>query len=738
MFADLLDEEIQPKKVDIRNLPEIELPGVLRYKIEKMLANEEKYAQVSGKTSIVQTKDNYVFFSNQWLILAVLCKRYAEALKPYGDFFEEKVKGNQEIINALGMKQYDNAKYVALIPDTTDRERMSKYILSDKSFRPGKSLLNTKKSNSEEAMDESEVEETTSDDINQEGDGSKEYRPRSTKDLFCSCVLKQIPVPDSSSTYLGNLIYYLSKNSDLYNELANVIGTQFEDTNGNRKLPSTVKDCAKEIVDCIYRIDCFNSIALLFEVNEMNIKIDFAKTEGLLMSNSLRYMFEKLNSPRYSNKDRTYIDTDYTILANGGVIECRLSNQWKGSELKEKDQGNNLNALITVVNKYYEGIIAIKEIFGERYILYTKQNFDYSELPKIFNNTFSRRFITSLLAKPFVILTGNSGTGKTRISKQFAEYLECSPEDGKKNWVIIPVGADWTDNAKVLGFFNPLANEGKGEYVKTVLVELIEEANKHKDIPYFVILDEMNLSHVERYFSDFLSHMETPDCALLLDGYKGEIGKKGALEYPDNLFVVGTVNIDETTYMFSPKVLDRANVIEFKPEKKDVLKLFSEPSNIENVKSASDGTAEAFLRLAREIRLGKFAIEESDKLFYENENEENAKSKMKYVEDVFSVVYEIIEKNDFEFAFRTVKEIRQYISAAFEISSKEESFNLTNVIDEQLLQKVLPKIHGNRKEIATLLEELQNVCEENNLDLSNKKIEQMKGKLAKVQYASFI
>lgn len=352
-------------------------------------------------------------------------------------------------------------------------------------------------------------------------------------------------------------------------------------------------------------------------------------------------------------------------------------------------------------------------------------------MPEIFQTDFSRRYITSLLAKPFVILTGNSGTGKTRVSKQFAEYLEWKSEEEKKNWIIVPVGADWTDNAKVLGFYNPLGNDGKGKYEKTGIVELIEEANKHRGIPYFIILDEMNLSHVERYFSDFLSHMETPDIPFKLDGYAGE------LDYPENVFVVGTVNIDETTYMFSPKVLDRANVIEFKPQKDEVMKLFSTVGAASKISPANDGSAEAFLKLAKEIRDGKFDIGEDDKIYYTGADSETARTNMDYVEEVFSDIYEIIENNDFEFAFRTVKEIRQYISAAYELAENKE-INLNQTIDEQLFQKVLPKIHGNKKEIGQLLDNLGELCDKNSLVLSRKKIEQMKGKLAKVQYASFI
>lgn len=140
--------------------------------------------------------------------------------------------------------------------------------------------------------------------------------------------------------------------------------------------------------------------------------------------------------------------------------------------------------MIAIVNEYYKENIEIKTILGERYLYMIKEKFELQDLPEVLKTDFARRYITSLLAKPFVILTGNSGTGKTRISKQFAEYLEWKSDDGKKNWVIIPVGADWTDNTKILGYYNPLAEDGKGKYEKTKIVELIEEANRHKEIPY--------------------------------------------------------------------------------------------------------------------------------------------------------------------------------------------------------------------------------------------------------------
>ena len=700
MFADLSDKNIQPGSINVQHIPEIKISEKLKLEIQEVLKKEENnYAHVFDKTAIVQTDKNYVFFSNHWLYLAVLCKKYAEALKPYGDFFDKEIRGKQERLKIFVSQNYDSPVLKNLIPDDDDREKMIKYVTGDAQFRPGKSLIN--------------------------GDSA-----RSTKDIFGSCVLKKIAVPDASSAYLGNLIYYLSKRPELFDAVEEEVLKQLGNFGDMAKLPAVVKDCAKAIVDCIYDIDGFKRISDRFEVMDQNIKINTSGTDGLLPNgNWLRYMFARPSSGMYSlgtdeGKVRVF-ENEYVIKVDGEDLKCKLTTEWVGTKVTEGMQGNNyLQALINIVNRYYSDFIEIKEESGEYYLYHHKTKFRYDELPEIFQNDFSRRYVTSLLAKPFVILTGNSGTGKTRISKQFAEYLEVT-DDGEKKWLIVPVGADWTDNAKVLGFYNPLADNGVGKYEKTGILKLIERANANKNIPYFIILDEMNLSHVERYFSDFLSHMETPDNPFELDGYE-----KKELPYPDNMFVVGTVNIDETTYMFSPKVLDRANVIEFKPEKNDVLRLFNEPTYSGKVVPAPVGVAEGFLRLAKEIREGKSSLTGSG----------DEGSVMADVWNEFALIYDIVEKRGFEFAYRTVREIRQYISAAYELSDKNLEFNLYQAIDEQLLQKVLPKIHGNRKEIGELLDELGALCKRDGkeFDLSAKKIEQMKGKLANVQYASFI
>ena len=335
-------------------------------------------------------------------------------------------------------------------------------------------------------------------------------------------------------------------------------------------------------------------------------------------------------------------------------------------------------------------------------------------------------YILSLLAKPFVILSGNSGTGKTRIALRFAKYLEKQTDTEITNTLLIPVGADWTDNTKILGYFNPLANDGKGEYVKSEILSFLELAKENPSIPFFLILDEMNLSHVERYFSDFLSAMESGEPILLYKKPEDcECVVPEKITLPGNLFVTGTVNIDETTYMFSPKVLDRANVIEFKPEMDDILENLVSDSSSDKEETAEPGVAEGFMVLANKIRSGIVP----DKL----------KAKLEEVKTVLESVYKILEKSGFEFAYRTAKEIRLYAVASYETCEDKSQFNINPVIDQQIVQKILPKIHGNKKQIGNLLSELKDELEkQEGFELSRAKVSSMIDKLDKYQYASFI
>ena len=703
MFADLNDPALQPESIKAGLIPEITISEGLRVKLDEMFSQEEKaYNKIWGTTSVVQTDKSYVFFSNQWLYLAVMCKKYAQALYQYCDFFDNHMRVDADVMNCVKAQNYSGTAYVNLFDSDNDKEYMKKFINGDQEFRPGKNLVNT-------------------------GD-----KIRSCKDIFGSCVLGKMDVPNASSAYLGNLVYYLAKRPELYDALENEIAGQTQVLDSAIKLPSVVKDCAKAIVDYIYKLDGFKSIIERVEVMEQCIKINTGNTNGLLPEgNWLRYMFARPSSgmfdPDSSGDKPRVFDTEYLIKSNGEEYRCKLTTEWVGTEITEGAQGNNyLQALIKLAGYYYSDALEIKEEGGVYYLYILKKEFLISDLPDTFDSVFAERYITSLLTKPFVILTGNSGTGKTRIAKQFSQYLERTI-DGKKNWLIIPVGADWTDNTKMLGFYNPLEER----YVSTPTLDFILQSIKNPSIPYFLILDEMNLSHVERYFSDFLSAMESDEAIPLYKVVENKVEENAAIpekiRLPKNLFVTGTVNIDETTYMFSPKVLDRSNVVEFKPEKEAVLDLITGTVDANNVAAAGNGVAEGFMDLAAIIRNGKCNVEQS---------------KLEQVREFLGSIYEELQESGFEFAYRTVKEIRQYFAAAYEL--QKDDFDITRTMDEQIVQKILPKIYGDRKQIGELLDTLEKKCSEGiedsskEMTLSLKKIEQMKKRLDKYQYASFM
>src|SRR5699024_5704916 len=135
--------------------------------------------------------------------------------------------------------------------------------------------------------------------------------------------------------------------------------------------------------------------------------------------------------------------------------------------------------------------------------------------------------------------------------------------------------------------------------------KLLIDANENKNKPYFLVLDEMNLSIVERYFADFLSAMESGEKIPLHSFEKatcqnGKINIPSYISIPKNLYIIGTVNIDETTHMFSPKVLDRANTIEFRITKDEMESFFrtAEKIDMEVLKRQGAGMSESFITLS--------------------------------------------------------------------------------------------------------------------------------------------
>lgn len=330
--------------------------------------------------------------------------------------------------------------------------------------------------------------------------------------------------------------------------------------------------------------------------------------------------------------------------------------------------------------------------------------------------------IRSLAAKPFVILTGNSGIGKTKLAELFAQWL-CGEE--KKRIALIPVGADWTDNRNVLGFVNhirlvkPLREPVEVPvYQTTGILDLLLDATVQPSLPFFLILDEMNLSHVERYFADFLSAMESRKGELHLHREGRNLPRKSGgpadvpeiLDFPLNVFVIGTVNIDETTYMFSPKVLDRANVIEFRVGA-DAPKSFLESGcqPVASIGLAPPGYAEAFLALSYRVR----GLNGCPSLTLEDSLSPVAKTSLEKCYEVIGDLFAVMQKCNHEFAFRSMAEMVRFLAVDYELTSDSDKVNWNGAaaLDTQILQKILPKLHGSKRKIGALLAALAKYCE---------------------------
>lgn len=276
-----------------------------------------------------------------------------------------------------------------------------------------------------------------------------------------------------------------------------------------------------------------------------------------------------------------------------------------------------------------------------------------------------------------------------------AQELEKEERKHIKNTCFISVRSDWTDATPLFGHYNFVDQR----YHLTPALNFILTACENPEIPFFLILDEMNLAKVEHYFSDFLSCLESRH---LEDGkltqepihihsdsgwlntnsdYFDLIGPTVAL--PPNLFVTGTVNIDESTYMFSSKVLDRANVIEL---------------NEVDINSYGSGVTQA--------GASTFVLKDFPNLAQFELSQKSDFQKIPVEAKTFlTAVHAILEKHHLHFGYRVINEISRYILNAQSYCEDEPSL-VSMAIDRQLLQKVLPKLNGPQSKLDIPVREL--------------------------------
>ena len=326
------------------------------------------------------------------------------------------------------------------------------------------------------------------------------------------------------------------------------------------------------------------------------------------------------------------------------------------------------------------------------------------------------RFVCALMAKPFVICAGLSGSGKTQLAVALGRWL------GDDSRVLLsPVRPDWTGAEALFGFENmllPPSKDGRPGWTVPPQLRFMLSAADNPEEPYLLVLDEMNLAHVERYFADVLSGMESgepvlPNLVEEDDGiWRLAPGAEPRLPFPPNLLVVGTVNMDETTYQFSPKVLDRSTTLEFR------------------VTTASlTGSAPQLNRIepaTRDLRLGLLAARATD-------DDWPSEGLRKRVEEL----HRLLATHGREFGHRTFQEMRRY---AVLVTTVRPDLAETAVLDHLVVQKVLPRLSGSARELRGVIGDLAKFCapdDGDGLPLSADKLVRMTVQMESTHFTAF-
>ena len=344
-----------------------------------------------------------------------------------------------------------------------------------------------------------------------------------------------------------------------------------------------------------------------------------------------------------------------------------------------------------------------------------------------------RPFITAIKSKPFLLLAGISGTGKSRIVRELARacWDEGSEEyDAQKprNFEMVQVKPNWHDSSELIGYVSRVS--GEPVYVAGDFLKFVARAWEEQDVPYFLCLDEMNLAPVEQYFAEYLSVVETRkadangiittdpilkkcdeqwyfDLTAQLtsdDDIRKQFNEEG-ITLPQNLIVVGTVNMDETTFSFSRKVLDRAMTIEM---------------NEVDLEGGLDSRHEHIGKLGTAELIGT-AVEGVDVY-------ETYKDVCDKVIDYLQSINDVLEGTPFKIAYRTRNEALLYVVNNLPYDQIEgddehiylEEYIIARALDEITNMKILTRIEGDETKVnAKFLEELGRVIKEKLKEISD-------------------
>jgi energy-coupling factor transporter ATP-binding protein EcfA2 len=308
-----------------------------------------------------------------------------------------------------------------------------------------------------------------------------------------------------------------------------------------------------------------------------------------------------------------------------------------------------------------------------------------------------RNYYIALKTRPFVLLYGISGMGKTRLTQLFADALTGDPAS---QYLLLPVRPDWTDPTPLLGYLNLLASP-EGRYVSTRFLAFLQQAARPENAgrAFFVCLDEMNLARVEHYFADLLSAMETPEKTLYLENGT-------AVRIPPNLFITGSVNVDESAFAFSRKVLDRANAIEFSDADFSAL-LRRETSAPAHRRKPPPAPSPERLRAQQALFL---ASRVPDVFAAQRRLQALRADLVPRTLQILTDLNRALSAGQISFGYRVRDETLIYLANSFDgrgrgLLDANLERNWQTALDLQILQRALPRLSGAQEQIETSLRE---------------------------------
>jgi hypothetical protein len=392
-----------------------------------------------------------------------------------------------------------------------------------------------------------------------------------------------------------------------------------------------------------------------------------------------------------------------------------------------------------------------------------------------------QHYLRAMRTKPFLLLAGISGTGKSRIVKQMA-FDSCPnlPELRKDatspgNYCLVEVKPNWHDSSELIGYASQI---GRPHYEVTPFVRFLAKATLYEEqrVPFFVCLDEMNLAPVEQYFAEFLSVLEsrkvvngriTSEALIPADVFanaryerqlkedlfglevkkiseeeghsvfEGELAddelavynrfKEFGLRIPSNLIVIGTVNMDETTHQFSRKVIDRAMTIEMNlPEGEPFLDFFNNARDLEYAEAplSADLFLPSIVKAADAVEV--LAADNADKTDWLK----------KEVSTILTNLNAALEDTPFKIAYRVQNELVLYFYELWKEDREARWRGILNTsVDQILMMKVLPRIEGDEDLLEKPLASLANFCAP--YPKATVKVAEMQSRLDRAHFTSY-